>query len=215
MTPLLASVPMRHPHFSERFRPNWQDGAWVHRAVMGLFSEDLPGPEGARRAKNGILFRVERRRQEVLIQSMVELRPEVSADPAVRVRSLAPLLARLADTSDVLVTVKLNAVKTVNSDRGPRRSPIPAENLVEWAVGRVPGVALTPEDVLRFDHRVEVVSARGKRTPLNVVDLTAHAQVVDPVLLSAAVVSGVGRGRAFGCGMLCVVPVGQGTTASV
>lgn len=197
---------MKHRHFVDR-RPAWDDAGWAHRAVMSLFPRDLPGPKGVRRCSAGVLFRVDRRRQAVLVQSLVQPLPKLCADPSVDIQSLAPLLDLLSSSSNGLLTVTLNAVKTVNVNGRPRRQPVPVSDLGDWVVTRVPGVCFAKEDIVRLDHRLGTVDANGTRVPLNMVDVTARVRITSPEALRSAIVNGVGRGKAYGCGMVCVVPV--------
>lgn len=98
-----------------------------------------------------------------------------------------------------------NAVKDVHVDRGTgrrtnRREPI---DPVAWARRRL--AMIDHHDVTLLERR----SARGRkpggqRVVHDQSRLTGHGTVIDPTQLEAALVGGVGKGRAYGCGLLLV-----------
>jgi len=68
------------------------------------------------------------------------------------------------------------------------------------------GIALDGETVRAHAYRTESVYKAGRRQPftLAVLDLTGEAEVVDPQALSSALPNGIGKGKAYGCGLMLI-----------
>ena len=198
----LSSVPMTHPTFAA-YRSRWEDGAWTHTRVMGLFG-DLGGAADARAAAgvpSGVLYRVEPGigRGRVLVQSPVRPTADVTTRPG------DAFLALLEAGDPISFCVRLNAITTVNrtgADGWTRQSrqPVPQDDQLEWALGKLS--ALTEVGVLGCQQ----ATARFGKVPLNTVTVQGRAVVADPDALRALVSAGVGRAKAYGCGLLSVLP---------
>ena len=194
----LSNVPMQHSTFSGR--PNWNDNYWVHTRVMQLFG-DLSSAALARR--NGdILYRVEPGigLGRVLVQSSVRpLAPEISTVDT------SGILNALDDGASLQFHIKLNSTKTANrTSEGittRTRVVIPEDELAEWVISKLsPG--LSSLDIETLDPSVE----RQRKTPIAVVVVSGKAVVVDSAALTDMIKHGVGKARAFGCGLLSVIP---------
>lgn len=172
------------------------DGGVMHKAVMRLFPRRLPGVAHERRAASDILFRIDH--TEVIIRSRAE--PSLSlawgddppAGASVTVESdAAPLAGR------VRLLVHANTVRKNGSD--PR--PIPDADVPAWAAERF-ATALTDIDVTVFRRMLRPVTGRG--FPIQVHDLAITGTVADPAELSRMLREGIGRARAYGCGLVLV-----------
>ncbi len=77
-----------------------------------------------------------------------------------------------------------------------------------WLARRAPalGIELDADSVAAEAYRTESVFKPGRRKPftLSVLDLTGTARVVDPQALTAALPAGIGKGKAYGCGMMLI-----------
>lgn len=188
------------------------DGDWAHRRVMSLFPAGLADPAraGSARADGGVLFRVEASAGYVLIQSAVPLADGVTG---VQTRSLDPLLEWLHEGGVVHVRCKLNAVRTVNRTVAVnghdgqesarvlrRRERIQEEQWAEWAPTKLAGLSVVGD--LRFARGSE----RAAGAPLHTVTVETVARIVDLSATYQAIVSGIGKGRSYGCGLLSIVP---------
>lgn len=192
----LASVPYTHPVLRNRIR-RWDDQEQIHRAVMSLFRPDLPGAPGEQRAAGSILYRLEDEHPHLLVQSVI---PPERADHGIRLTTLDGLLGQLSTGHHVRFTADLNAVRC--QARTGRRLPVPADELPEWV-----NIRLAPalREVELLDTRF--VTRSAGRVPLVVARVTGVATVADRGSLIEKMRSGVGRGKAYGCGLLTVLPV--------
>jgi len=81
---------------------------------------------------------------------------------------------------------------------------------VPWLLARAPRLGLEVDAAgLRVDNywHGKVERAEGARIPLACVDFEGTARVIDGALLRRALLDGVGRGKAYGCGLLLAKPV--------
>ena len=196
----LTSVPVDHELFTAA---RFHDAMWMHHRVMGLFG-DL-GSSSAARSEGAVLFRYEPWVGEgrVLVQS--------AADPVVegvRSTALTPVLEQLTKGARVRFLLHANAVRTVNrtgEDGKTRthRADVPEEQREQWLLDRTVSFFT---DVAVQDP--EVSSSRlGRKAKLLTVSFTGTATVTDPQALAETVRAGVGRGKAYGCGLLTVAPL--------
>jgi len=195
----LSSIAMQHPLFASR--PRWQDADWQHRRVMSLF----PQVDGPARDELGVLFRVEPGvgTGRVLVQSRVQPLSQFE----LRSVPLDQLLERMEDGAEVRLRLRVNAIRTVNLKSAGRtqqhRVPVRGAALDGWVRSRLEQCGLSNLDDVSCDVQV----AHFKETPLHTVLVDASAVVADVGLLRAAVEDGLGRAKAYGCGLLSVVPV--------
>lgn len=194
----LTSLPVSHPLLA---RARFHDAKWLHHRVMDLFGDLGGGPQA--RNNGDVLFRFEPQVGDgrVLVQSSVE--PVVDG---VRTTPLTPALAKLEPGLPVRFLLHANAVRTVNRTHDgvvkQHRADVPPHRLRDWVCGRIGG-ALTDVDLeepTRHDRR------RGK-AKLAVVRFAGTAAVDDPQTLTRAIRDGIGRAKAYGCGLLTVGPV--------
>jgi CRISPR system Cascade subunit CasE len=200
----LANVRMAHPVFAEA---RWSDAAWQHTAVMRLFG-NLGGTPAAR-AANHVLFRVEANAAaedgtigRVLVQSTA-----IPTAEGIRVTSLTPVLASYRTGTTVRLLLRANTVRTINRtdvNGTPRRhrARIPDQQLEGWLKDRLEGAADLHTPVL-----TEPGELRRGRAQLITTTFRADATVTDPHALARLVRDGVGRAKAYGCGMLSALPV--------
>lgn len=191
----LASVPYAHPAVRNRIR-RWDDQEQVHQAVMSLFRPDLPGAPGERRAASGILYRLEGEHRRLLVQSAIA--PQ-RTDHGIRLTTLEGLLDQIDAGRRVRFSADLNAVRC--QARTGRRLPVPAGELSQWTIDR-----LTPSlrHVELLDARLVTRSAGP--VPIVVARVTGIGVVGQPDGLIRLLRSGVGRAKAYGCGLLSVLP---------
>lgn len=196
----------------------------VHQAVADLFGD---------RADRGYLYRVTGEspgEREVLILSHTPpIAPEEAGSPehrratAVQSKPFAPSLSpgQLLDYE-----IRVNATRVRrgpeldrrgklrqhrhdvweivwNQDRETERTP--HEVYGEWLAHQLQGVA----DVLdtRITERGEVEARRGDRGDVPrfvTTNLIGTLRIQDPASFMEAVAKGIGRAKAFGCGLLCI-----------
>lgn len=194
----LHNVPMQHWAFGGR--PNWSDCYWVHARTMRLFGQ-LEGSDARNQAD--VLYRVEPGigSGRVLVQST-----QTTNDPAVLSVDLTSGLGRLEAGDRVGLRVKVNTAKTVNLDKGGRvvrvRQARAEEEIPGWFTERVSGAFA---DVLigGLESGVE----RQRKVPIAVATIDATAVVADPEMMMRLVEEGLGKAKAFGCGLISVRPL--------
>jgi len=70
------------------------------------------------------------------------------------------------------------------------------------------GLKFDAETLAAEAYRTETIRRRGgKSFTLSVLDLTGSAEVVDPQRLTTALPAGIGKGKAYGCGLMLVARV--------
>lgn len=196
----LTNVSYAHPHLQAT---RWHDQGHVHRRVMALFG-DLGGDSDAR-SRGEVLYRAEPEvaTGRLLVQSNT---PPVVDE--VRTSALAPLLSSLHTDQPVRFRLDANPVRTVNRTGADgvertRRAQVAAEDLPGWLADRL-GAALAIDDL----DDPQVSYRKSGRAKLVVASFRGSATVVDPEALNRLIRDGVGRAKAYGCGLLSVVPVG-------
>lgn len=196
----LTAVPMRH----EAFRATrWDDMNDVHRRVMGLFGPLASGNNAGARAGGQVLFRVEPhvREGQVLIQSA----EKPAGAPA---KNLDDVFSLVSTGSNVQLLSTLNPVRTVNrtgEDGKVRthRAQVDGDRLNDWFAAKIAGVSLQSCEV---STRYEKFRKGNRTVPLFVASFRASGVVTDPEQLLDIARNGVGKGRAYGCGLVSVLP---------
>lgn len=169
----------------------------VHRAVMALFPATLPGEPSSRRATSGILYRVDDTPagKFVLVQSAV---PVTHPTPGSVSKDMTGRITPTAGT--VRFRLAVNAVRRSHRDRRPIDVPVALPELVNWVEGKLTP-ALTAVEI--FNAVRAVNRAPGSRI-LQVDTVDGIATVGSADALQALVTLGVGRSKAYGCGLLTV-----------
>jgi CRISPR system Cascade subunit CasE len=195
---ILTRVPLAFPSLSARVR-DWLDREAVHRAIMTLFDPVLPGDASVRRAASGILYRVEEdsSNPHILIQSRIS--PASTSDALVKT-DCSGLIPRLIPGSAVTFRIEINAVRC--QSRSTRRIAIPEQEIPGWLSHTTLARGLSQIEVRDLEVRV----LRAGRTPLRVARINGVAVVRDQASMLALIEQGVGRAKAYGCGLLSVIP---------
>jgi CRISPR system Cascade subunit CasE len=175
------------------------DPSAAHRTVMGIFPSGL-GPGS--RATGRILYRVEPSFGRILVQSVIgPLATQVEALDLVVREEGTPELAE-----GVVVRYRIDAAAVERTKRAERR--VPASELGTWwqPLAQRHGLDLIGppgEHLLGVrDHQ-----SGDKQPRLRVASFSGTAMVNNVDLVDAAVCSGVGRSRSYGCGLLSVIRV--------
>lgn len=208
MTLTLTNIAAKHPRFSrgQWAIRDWSDQAQVHRSIMGLFDKELPGPDRERRSRSSILYRAEMSASQprVLIQHAVPLSEVAEGIESVR---LDRLISSLEAGQPVRFRNVLNAVRT--QSRTGRRVPIlpsiegsSSDSLLEFLTAK-----LEPAIVDIRLHETNIEVCRVDTVPLHMVSYDGFGTVGDTDLLRSLIRDGVGRARAYGCGLLSILPL--------
>lgn len=192
----LFDVPMHHKVFTGR--PKWADNYWTHTRVMRLFG-DLEGINDVRK-RSDILYRVEPGIGfgRVLVQANTLIN-----DPEIRRADLGKMLANLVPGQHVGLKVKANAVRTVNKTINnvvkTSREGLGIDNIEKWFFD---STRESLEDIKLYN--IEFGIERQRSFPISVVTIDATATVADTQTLINVITEGIGRAKAFGCGLISV-----------
>lgn len=180
----LTCIQFTHPTFS---MAKFHDADWAHKRVMALYPADMPaGPTGR---PGDVLFHIDSRAGHVLVQSAVQ--PSAGG---VRTRQL-PATVPDAGTR-VRFHVDLNAVTTVTDGTRKRHQPVGEDDVVDYATRKLH--SLTD---LELVDRVRV-TYRRKSAKLVVDRIDGLATIADVDAFADQRAHGVGRAKAYGCGLL-------------
>jgi len=179
---------------------DWNDYGELHRVVMSLFnSTQLPGPATEKRLSRNILFRVDEGTAGKILLIRADVAP-TNLPPAAKTKEVA-VEAPPVDTP-VRFRLTANAIRRTKPSgptvkRGHGTSPV--DHMAEWVSAKLDAGL---RDVTIFDHLRSVASSGRSPLQLDVVD--GYGIVRDVPALEALLQSGVGRSKAFGCGLLTI-----------
>ena len=187
----------------------------MHHRLMALFPDDVPSTEARREL--GVLFRVETAPTgpQVLLQSTHQ--PDLTLLPAgygaAQTKTLSPLLDALR--TDLTVRYRIVA----NPIRKPGRTtrelynlssvvPLTGHAAEEWWLRQAEASGLkaitvqaVPLDAARGTRRQDAQRIKHARTQFD-----GTAIITDPDHLRTRLVDGIGKGKAYGCGLLSIAP---------
>ncbi|WP_370422409.1 type I-E CRISPR-associated protein Cas6/Cse3/CasE [Streptomyces sp. QH1-20] len=193
----------------------------MHHRLMMLF----PDGSGERaRQQMGVLFRLEdatsrgSRAPHVLLQSQV--RPDLDRLPAgyghADTRELTPLLDALHDGLTVHYRIAASAVrKSGPTTRAAGAKPVitlTGADADQWwqrqaeekAGLKLASVHATPLDAARGERSKDKSRIRHTRTRFE-----GTAVITDAHTLRTTLLTGIGRGKAYGCGLLSIAPASR------
>ncbi|MEU1086919.1 type I-E CRISPR-associated protein Cas6/Cse3/CasE [Streptomyces sp. NPDC005892] len=205
---------------SREARRDLGDPVGMHRRIMGLFPSDA-GPDP--RARFGVLFRAEDTPTgpHLLMQSTHE--PDPSRLPDGYGTALARPLDALIDAIRPGLTVRYRCAASPVRKPGtttralynlPPVVPLTGTAADEWWLRQADQSGLKP-----LTHLSQPLDAvRGERRPAGGApqrirhartQFDGTAAIIDTDLLRAAILSGIGRGKSYGCGLLSIAPARQ------
>lgn len=182
----------------------------MHAAVEAAF----PDPDHGR-----VLWRTDAHEHRVDLLVVSVPRPDLThlveqagweTAPA-EVKDYDAHLARLTAGLPVAFKLRANPSRRVRGEDGKQRTfgHVTASQQLAWFRARSTGWGLeVSEDALQVSGRESrVASRRGEPAVTHAAAVfTGRAVVADPDALRTAMVAGVGRGKAYGLGLLTVVP---------
>ncbi|MFG2063642.1 type I-E CRISPR-associated protein Cas6/Cse3/CasE [Micromonospora sp. NPDC048871] len=196
------SPDLRHP----AARRDLRDITAVHRRVMSLVPDDL-GDQPRRQA--GVLFRLDHTVAGPVLLIQTATPPDPSRLPDgygnVQTRDISPLLKALASGMVVHYRIAANASKRAwKGDNAGKVVALSGKHAEQWWQRKAEDSGLS----LRNLHAQPQPAAIGRATPVRhaITLFEGQAVISDPDQVRAAVLSGIGRGRSFGCGLLSLAP---------
>lgn len=190
----------------------------LHRRLMSLFPENA-GPDA--RARMGILFRTEDTPAgtHILLQSTLE--PDTTRLPdgygTTVTRPLDPLLDALRPGLTIRYRCVASAVRKPGATTRqlydlPAVVALRGAAADEWWLRQADAAGLKalsvqshPLDAVR-GQRGTTGSAAEQRIRHSRLQFDGTAAIVDPDVLRAKITEGIGRGKAYGCGLLSIAP---------
>ncbi|MFD6532764.1 type I-E CRISPR-associated protein Cas6/Cse3/CasE [Streptomyces sp. NPDC060184] len=218
---LTRIVPSPHSREARRDLGGSDQGIRLHQRVLQMFPDGVEGPA---RAAFGVLFRAEEtpRGPQILLQSHVVPDPSRLPDAYgnVEPRSLDGLLATLdkgtiVNYRCVASPVRKPGAASRETYKLPPVVALSGNAAIEWWERQSTAAGLEP---LHIDaHPLTTVrGSRGAKDPAarqrvqhSRTQFDGTARVLDAGLLREKLATGIGRGKAYGCGLLTVAPIRQ------
>ncbi|MFJ8227939.1 type I-E CRISPR-associated protein Cas6/Cse3/CasE [Streptomyces griseus] len=205
---------------SPQARHDLGDPIGTHRRIMSLFPSDA-GPDP--RARFGILFRTEDTPTgpHLLVQSTYE--PDATRLPDGYGTTVTRPLDALLDAIRPGLTIRYRcAASPVRKPGATTRALYNLPPVValtgtaadEWWLRQADNSGIKP--LTHHSHPLDAV--RGQRRPTGAppqnirharTQFDGTAAIIDTGLLRQAVLNGIGRGKAYGCGLLSIAPARQ------
>ena len=191
-------------------RKDLRDIVSLHHTVMKLFPDGI-GNQARRQA--GVLFRLDETATgwHLLVQARIE--PDPARLPegyrSFELRKLQPLLDVLRPGMTVHYRLAGNASKR-RADAGDRKRgpvvPLNGAEIDNWWTRRAQAAGLTV--IAGRSETLDSVSGESRTGKVRhaITRFDGVAVVTDADAVREAIVTGIGRGKAFGCGMLSLAP---------
>ncbi|WP_413754912.1 type I-E CRISPR-associated protein Cas6/Cse3/CasE [Streptomyces sp. MMBL 11-3] len=194
-------------------------GIRLHQRMLQMFPDGMEGPA---RAAFGVLFRAEEtpRGPQILLQSHIVPDPSRLPDGYgnAETRSLDSLLSNLKKGTIVKYRCVANPVRkprttTQEMYKLPPVVALSGNAAVEWWERQSTAAGLEPLHV-NAQPLAAVHGLRGSKGPASKQQIQhsrtrfdGTARVLDPDLLREKLAAGIGRGKAYGCGLLTLAPM--------
>ena len=191
-------------------RLNITDPYSLHRVVYSLFEDVRSDAEKNRHISSGILYADQggdwRGRQIVLLSDREPRQPSDEEALEIKTRPIPPAFL---EHEAYRFKVIMNPTRQADGKKIPIKG---REAIAEWFCQRAPmnwgfGVARNSIAVTR----IEVLQFKKRETDAPITLAQAHIegrlQVKDRILFQTAFRRGIGRGHAFGCGLLQIEPL--------
>lgn len=186
-------------------RRDLADATELHKTVMRLVPDNL-GPHP--RQHTGLLFRLETDTPSPSLLVQTRLPPHPNRLPTgygiTQTRNLAPMLRALTPGLDVRYRITANASKRDQHSR--KAIPLQGEDALAWWYRRATQAGLHVHHA-DTDRRHFLRYRRQPGQPYHALTrFEGTATVTDPETLAHAVLTGIGKGKAYGAGLLSLLP---------
>jgi len=191
-----------HLSVQDMARLRIKDAYGIHRVVYDLF-DPVRDPAAVEAVSSGILYAdrgMKQGRREILIVSDRSPRQ----DPRLETREIPE---KLLDFPSYRFEITINPVKreSASGKLVPLRT---REAVGEWFAAKAPGwgFELAAGQLEVQSMHVAQFEKKGQRVTLGQATLTGLLHVRDAARFTHSFMRGIGRGKAFGCGLLQIVP---------
>lgn len=211
---------------SREFRRDYADIHQMHRTVMSAFPK-VPDQHAARQA-HGVLWRLDAAQRGFTLYVQSHTKPDWAAlaqgylaEPP-KVRDLQPVLDAIQPGRKLAFRLVANPTRSIHTDgmpgqrgrgkRVPHRKP---EKQIEWLTRQgerhgfvIPTAANGRADVAPSSTPTLRGNKNDNKHPITVeaVRYDGHLIITDPDAFVNALRNGVGRAKAFGCGLITLAP---------
>ncbi|MEU6130782.1 type I-E CRISPR-associated protein Cas6/Cse3/CasE [Saccharopolyspora sp. NPDC047091] len=216
---------------SRAFRRDYADVHDMHRTVLSAFPA-LP-PELQAREEHGVLWRLDNAGRGYVLYVQSRTHPDWAVLPdgylraRAQVRCLQPVSDAICAGRSFAFRLVASPTRSIHPDGGvpghrgrgkrvPVRTP---ERQLDWLAAqgerhgfRIPGtshgpdVAPTPSPQLVGRKKAADGGDGRRKITISPVRFDGHLDVVDPEAFTAALHNGIGRAKAYGCGLLTLAP---------
>jgi len=183
-----------------------RDAVAMHKRVMSLFPDGL-GDQPRQQA--GLLYRIEETARGTVIFVQSQLKPDLDALPAgygtARARDIDALLRWLHEGA--AVRYRLAANTCLRKSRSKEVVPLRGADAEKWWLHRAPGCGLELQSLISRSPGDAVGDGLKGRVRHSLTQFDGVAAVTNPQALAAAIITGIGRGKSHGCGLLSIAPM--------
>ncbi|MCD0485205.1 type I-E CRISPR-associated protein Cas6/Cse3/CasE [Streptacidiphilus sp. ASG 303] len=198
---------------SRHVQRDLRDATELHRTVMRLVPDHL-GDHA--RQQTGLLFRLDETddTSTLLVQAH-----NTGLDPTrlphdyghAEVKDLAPMFTALAAGLRVRYRIAANPSKRQRlplDHRGARGpvTPLSGPEADQWWMGRAASAGLAVHTLTATPLRPAQQHGHGPRLRHSLTRFDGTATVTDPKVLTEALLAGIGKGKAYGAGLLSLAP---------
>lgn len=213
-TAVIARIRL-NPH-SRAVQRDLRDATQMHRTVMRLAPDNLGDSP---RHTAGLLYRIDESSSAstLLVQAQHIDAHRLPADYGhAEIKDLAPMFAALRKGMAVNYRIVVNPVKRERlpleqkNQRG-RVIPLSGSEADQWWIQRATSAGLQPH--VLTPTNLAPAQPRGVDAPRmrhSLIRYDGTATVTDPDALTQAVLTGLGRGKAYGAGLLSLAPARTG-----
>ncbi|MEU8975636.1 type I-E CRISPR-associated protein Cas6/Cse3/CasE [Streptomyces monashensis] len=188
----------------------------LHRTIMQLLPDNL-GPHPRQRA--GALFRLEPGNHQPVLLLQTRIPPDLTALPdhygTTATSDLTPTLHALTPGRRVRYRITANPSTRSRNTPGPGENPLPKHGRVlalddtaalAWWQRRATQAGLHLNEAT-LEHRTFRRPRRGKPGPCHrLLQFDGTALITDPAALTDALLTGIGRAKSYGAGLLSLAP---------
>lgn len=190
---------------SRRCRNDMGNPHDMHRTLMCLF----PHTDNSNAREHfGVLWRVEVGEDPtLLLQSRIS--PDLTGLPPnyadAQMKDIGRYLESFNHGQIIRYRTVINPSRTLRADGINQQKPIPFSGIPEWWQNRVERTGIIPLDQpVVVSQPTRTVRRKGNSIPILAARIDGVAEIADPEALCAAISAGVGRAKAWGCGLLTV-----------
>jgi len=196
-------------------RADLADAVGMHKSLMRLLPEYAPTRP---RAEGGLLFRLERGPEPVLLVQTAQP-PDLDALPpgygTTECRDLAPMLNAL--TCGLPVRYRITAAATAarihgvapHPDTGRRRGrqvPLTGPDAMDWWQRRATAAGLEVTTASMIPRRFATAERAQPGPRFALAQFDGTARIAAPAQLAHALRNGIGKGKSYGAGLLTLLP---------